>query len=397
MVLRTDKVQMMTRRPSANRFLTRVMLRLRSMRPSSWDPAGNLRVPNLYFEETRLNDKPYLIPIYVLKTPPCSWFVKCGGCTVCGYQWAVPLTRTPSDEDVMAQIAYVIKRTPPKKYPLVTVTSAGSFLDDTEIRPELRRRIIRSLKGAGYKFFNFECRPDVICRKSDEELEELARHFETVSTGLGLESSSDFIRINTLNKGFRTEAFEEAIKRLREHGIVYDVYVLLGKPFLTERENIEDAYRTVMYSFRMGAFMAIIMVANLQPFTLSYWLWERGLYKLPSLWSAIEVVRRLPEKYRERVIIKGMYRAVPEPAIYAKTCNRCVGQVVDAINRFNLTGDYGHLEELESVCSCRDKWEEEVRNAEPLDERKLKERLMVLFKRISSELFDGSVEPVVIT
>ena len=337
---------------------------------------------SIYFEESRLNDKPYLLPLCILRTKPCFWIREGGGCAVCGYNLNTNVDHEFCEQDLLDQVKYITDHLSSQTYPFITVTSTGSFLDTKEVSDDTRRKILVNLKNAGFKYFNFECRPEFLLNK--DKLREIVEIFpDGASVGIGLESSNDLVRNSCLNKGFKMQTFLNAAKACAETKVSYDTYILYGKPFLTERDNIKDAIDTIKFSFEHGATYAILMIANMQPYTLSHWLWKRGLYRLPKLWGIFDVFDALPKEYRSRIIVKGMNRAVPSPLFFSSNCEKCTPAITDAINFWNLTADEYHLENVREICTCKAEWKAELNR----DEESLPDRIRKMYDLLSRELF----------
>ncbi|MDR0791503.1 MAG: TIGR01210 family radical SAM protein, partial [Methanomassiliicoccaceae archaeon] len=114
--------------------------------------------------------------VVILRTNGCSWAKK-GGCTMCGYASA-SLSGVTSD-DLMRQLEQVSQRY--NNEPFVKIYTSGSFLDENEIPPDVRKRVFEMFKDA--ERILFESRPEYI---TEEILNTLPRN---VTIALGLESS----------------------------------------------------------------------------------------------------------------------------------------------------------------------------------------------------------------
>lgn len=332
---------------------------MKELRKNMKEVDDNLDVPEIYFEETRMSDNRTvaLMPLVALKSNPCSWLKNCGGCVMCGYQLAASLSKKPTDENILNQTKFAIKRCPSKIYPLITFNSAGSLLDPSEISDELRPRLLQMLKDEGYKEFNFECRPEFLI--VEERVKQLKEFFDVVSVGIGLESSDDFVRKEVLNKGTQLSTYIKAAETCKRWGVDYDVYIQMGKPFLTTEEDIEDAVKTANFAFDNGFGRVFLMLCNIQPTTLTHFLWKKEKFMPPMLWSAVEVIKRLPEKFRANASVRQFTRAVPTPLIYARNCDNCTGEVGDKLMQWNMTGDFGHIEDM-IKCDCLKEFEKRL-------------------------------------
>lgn len=339
----------------------------------------DINKPDIYFEESRsANNSPVLMPLVILKTHPCFWLKNAGGCTTCGYQLVACLDRNPTEESIIKQLEYTIEHVPAKYYPLITFNSAGSFLDPNEINDKLRDKLLKMLKQAGYKEFNFECRPEFLL--NEERLKQLKKYFDIVSVGIGLESSDDLIRNECMHKGTQLSTYLMALEMCKKHGIDADVYVQLGKPFLTAREDIEDAVKTITFALEKGFTRAFLMLCNIQPFTLTNYLWEKGKYSPPMLWAGVEVLKRLPPKFRHQVYVEGFRRAVPMPKNFSRNCDKCNALVADRLSHWNLTGDWNHIEAMPK-CECFYQFEKELTK---VNEKPIKDRILEIQKEIIS-------------
>ena len=90
---------------------------------------------------------------------------------------------------------------------------------------------------------------------------------------------------------------------LRKYQIPSIANVMLGSAFLSPREAIEDTVETVRWAIEQGTDSAVIFPAHVKQWTLLEWLWERGLYSPPSLWSLVEVLARIGSQLASRVSI----------------------------------------------------------------------------------------------
>lgn len=336
---------------------------------------------NIYFEENRYLDKPYNMPLITLKTKPCHWLTTNGGCTTCGYNLVASLKNDVTPQNLINQFNWAFEQINSTEYPFITLTSAGSFMDKEEIPDDIRFKMLNILSDKGFKHLNFESRPEYLTNYA--RLSKLHEHFEgNISVGIGLESSNDFIRQGCLNKGYKIRVFLKAIETLNKSNISFDTYVILGKPFLNRRENIEDAVNTINFAFDHGAEWAILMVSNIQPYTLSNWLWRRRLFQIPSIWDAIEVISLLSDDRKHQVLIKGIDKALPTPITFSTTCPKCNKTINDRIRNWNLTGDYDLLKSCKEFCDC---WTE-IQEDTIFRDMNLTERYSMICDKIKDEL-----------
>jgi len=185
-----------------------------------------------------------------------------------------------------------------------------------------------------------------------------------------LESADPYVRRNCINKGLRESDYLEAIRIMHKYNIQPMVHVLLKPLFLTEAEAVQDALRTIDYAFEHGAARVIFFMTNLKPYTLASWLQERGLYRVPYVWSGIHVLQNMKPRHRKQFTLSGIYSGMPIVQT-AYNCARCTKDMIEGLQRYSNRLDQRILDELSQYsCSCRAEWEAAMReDAEPLPPR----------------------------
>ncbi len=265
-----------------------------------------------------------------------------------------------SDEAILRQTDAAIARLPATIYPVLVFTSNGSFFDSREISDELRPKLFQRIFDSGYRFLVTESRAEFITRDRLRDILDLLEDNHLIqnekipfSVSFGLESIDDFVLQYCINKGSSRQQYSRCMELLRELHVPFDCYVLLGKTFLSARQDIDDAVATITFAVDSGADYVFVMVNNLMPGTLNAYLEQKGRYHLPSLWRAVTLLNNLPPSYRRHVTIKGIRHAPVPPARYATTCELCENTVRDSIDLWNMTGDFNHILEIPN-CACLD-------------------------------------------
>ena len=359
------------------RMVRRIRHALQSIRSAAEDPRIVPELPHIYTEETTYEGQPYDLPLVTLDSRRCRWLGVGGGCSTCNYNDVATIAEDCNEEAYSRALITQVERAtqifPPERYPFWILTTAGSFFDDKELPHDTRLTILRRLRERGYRALNFESRPEH-CRDETRLREVRSAFGGDVSVSIGLESYSDPVRAVCLNKGYPTRVFEDAARALKQAEFPFNCYVLLGKPLLGTRIDdagmvttdwalhLAEAQRTLRFAFVSGAELAILMLANLQPNTLSYALFRAGCYELPSPWLAVETIRGLEPAHRRRVVLKGLMRAMPHPLAHASTCPTCVGSFRRAHIAFNEGTSF--QESLGSQdCACRTAFSEGLRTS----------------------------------
>lgn len=337
----------------------------------------------IYYEEAWMEpNQPYLLPLVILKTRTCSWLSEGGGCTMCNYQYISSFKRKITEDNIINQVKWALEQlSPMERFPYIHLTSSGSFLDPKEVSNELLVKILKLLKEAGVKILSTESRPEYVL--NEERLQIIKDNFDGyVTIGMGLEAFDDFIRTYCINKGTTIDVYRDAIKTLKKYNLLFHLYILLGKPFLTVKEDIDDALNAIKFAVNNEG-VVILFLVNRQPFTLTNWLLERNKYELPSLWSAVQVLEMLEPEEREKVWVKGLDKAVPMPSEFPSTCPRCTPFLHNALVGWNYTRDFRLIEQITDCCGCKDTWSSKL---EPSHDLRLKERVEKEYEWICRDL-----------
>ena len=138
-----------------------------------------------------------------------------------------------------------------------------------------------------------------------------------LSIAIGLETADDLKRDLLMNKGCSLDEIERAVLSVKGMADI-QLYVLLGLPFLTETELIDDAIGTIRCAARLGADEIHIEPATLQRYTLTGLLADAGLYRLPSLYSLYEVLGAVVPEVRPYV---SPFMHMPPPERIPEGCS----------------------------------------------------------------------------
>ena len=304
--------------------------------------------------------------LYVLSNG-CEWALKSGnGCTMCGHLAKQTRKDQPvSHEDYVREFKSAFATLDFKKYPLLNLYNNGSFFNDNEIPAEARRDILKTInENKDIQMLVLETRPEFVQTQKMAELKRLIPD-KHVEIAIGLELEDDFMRYTCTNKGFSLKQFDQAAKIMAEMNLGLRTYVMLKPPFLTEKEGIEQAVRTVKHAFAVGSATVSLEACTVQPYTMVEHLYERALYKPPWVWSIIEVVNQTAHLGK---LVVGLFQFYPSPNKVAYNCDACSGKVMDAIREYNRSLDPKVLRPL--TCGCKEEWEKELqKGAAPLQER----------------------------
>lgn len=309
--------------------------------PAPPDAAG--RFVNQWVEEEALGDERVLAFVLILKTRGCYW-ADVKGCSMCGYSKDT-LGRSATREELSEQLSRALSRY--RGEPYVKIYTSGSFLDDREVDPESRVKIVQGFSAA--RRLLFETLPEFPTRETIDPLR--AAFPGELEVALGLESTDPIVLQRFVNKGSSPQEYLDAADRVRDLGLRAKGYLLLKPPYLTERESIEDVVRSVKAAAPHFDALSVNPV-HIQSGTVVEWLYRRRRYRPPWLWSVVESLKRGAD-------VRGGRRLVSFPTAGGlprgpHNCGECDTRVLRAIQAASLTQEFAPLEALE--CSCQSIW-----------------------------------------
>ena len=298
---------------------------------------------SIWKEKDRLNGKIVDSLVIILRTRGCRWAYH-SGCSMCGYFHDT--NPKISKDDLIAQIFEATGIYRGEK--VVKVFTSGSFLDDWEVPPEVQNYLYDSFSSA--ERIIVESRPEYINEDKAKEI----KNRQNIMVALGLESAKDETLKYRINKGFTVADYVHAAELLRRYKVPVKTYILLKPPFMTERKAIEEAIYSVKFASEYSEVVSVNPM-NIQNYTLVEYLWRRGEYRAPWLWSVVKVLKEtynLPAEVVSYPTAGGKKRG-------AHNCGKCDEKVLKAIEDFSLHQDIKYLENLE--CVCKERWEKIVR------------------------------------
>ncbi len=276
-----------------------------------------------------------------------------GGCTMCSYLLD-GTNRNPTSNELLQQFKAALVKIQKKDAPLsIKIYTSGSFLDPDEIPIEARDAILHEIASdIRVREVVLESRPEYVLESVTEHIRDILGD-RIVEIGMGLESSSDLIRTICINKNFDLDAFKHAINIAKKSRIGIRAYVLLKPPFLTERDALLDAQRTMSDAIAAGVTTLSFNPVNVQSNTLVEYLWKQGKYRPPWLWSVVEVLKYAKSASGNSVKI------VCDPVAAGKprgthNCGECDARIVEAIRKFSVDQNPTVFQDL--MCDCKQLW-----------------------------------------
>lgn len=278
-----------------------------------------------------------------------------GGCTMCDYWISTPVDA----EATRAAVDWAVDELRSVRPAELLIETSGSFFDRRELPPDLRRWMVRRFAELPLGYLVVETRSDML---DDEVLASAVADLRPTDlvVELGVESLDPWVLKHCINKDTGSASVETAVRRIHHHGAFATANVLVGTPFLSLNEQIQDSIRTVRGVLDMGFDNAVVFPVSVKRHTLTGWLWDRGLYRQPSLWALVDVLRALDPEVLGRVFISWHRPRTQIPPgqtapIGPTTCPACYETVATLMDRWRSEIDRPSLlREIDALqCACR--------------------------------------------
>jgi archaeosine synthase beta-subunit len=371
----------------ANSLVRKSNIRVRSARPREQDAWRYAVREQRVTMDPRPSRERVLTFVY-FRSFGCR-FDRAGECTMCNYAAAERVDA----ESIVASVREALAQR--DHYDALGISPFGNMFDDTEVPAQARDEIFAMAAGTDAAIMSCESRPETL---SDELIGRTVRVLggKRLFINLGLEAAHPWVQAHCVGKSLSNDSFCSATAALRRHGAFPVSNVLLGAPFLTEEEAVQSAVGTIRWALSHGSHLCVLFPSNVKGWTLQEWLWERDMFRVPSLWSLVEALRRLGPDLARSVALS-WYSATPtdphrlgqvsDPLREAPTtCPACRADVISGLDRFNAGAGMGVLDELCRLgCPCRDEWASRLAS-ETATAAPLIDRVVAAYDRIGSEL-----------
>jgi radical SAM enzyme (TIGR01210 family) len=324
----------------------KVMREIRAQRDETYDPREPTRV---WLDEDNTPTGVYDSLTIILNTGGCRW-ARAGGCTMCGYVAESVEGGSVSHEALLEQIEVCLdheREHADERAGQIKIYTSGSFLDEREIPAKTRRAIAEEF--ADRERLVVESLPDFV---DSEKLAEFTDRGLETDVAIGLETATDRVRADCVNKYFAFEEFEAAAEAARDAGAGVKAYLLLKPPFLSEGEAIEDMTRSVRRCLAVEGVHTVSMnPTNVQRHTMVETLYHEGGYRPPWLWSVVEVLRETADT--DGIVVSDPVGHGSERGPH--NCGECDDRVQRAIKDFDLRQEPDVFEQVS--CDCERTWE----------------------------------------
>ena len=336
-----------------------VMRDIRGLKNKHYDPHEPTRV---WLDEDNTPGGVYDSLTIILNTGGCRW-ARAGGCTMCGYVAESVEGGSVAHEALMDQIEICLDHeanNADEPAELIKIYTSGSFLDEREVGAETRQAIAETFGDR--ERIVVESLPDFV---DSEKITDFTDQGLAVDIAVGLETATDRVRHDCVNKYFDFADFEDACATAKDAGAGIKAYLLMKPPFLSEGEARDDMVESIRRCAAVDGCHTVSMnPCNVQEYTMVNELFRAGGYRPPWLWSVADVLERTVDV--DAIVVSDPVGHGSDRG--AHNCGECDDRVQKAIKDFDLRQNPSVFEQVS--CDCERTWdlviEEETSYAMPL-------------------------------
>ena len=289
----------------------------------------------------------------------CSNYLA-GSCIMCDYGLGTNITKEELElafDKALSESKQEIK--------ILLLNTYGNILDTNEISEECFTALLEKLKKSNIKRIIFETHYNTITEERlkliKEELNDKIICFE-----LGFETSNEEIRTNNLLKKINNNKFKKIINLIHSFGMGVIVNLLVGIPFLTTKEQLEDALNSIEWCINNDVDEIDLFPINVKPYTLLKELYDSKEYDVISHWLLVEVLNRIPLKDLSKIYFawygnRKLEYSDGEHSIFPESCELCYDNLMEFYSQFLSNDDAEYRKNLikkliyENKCDCYSK------------------------------------------
>ena len=294
-------------------ILDRLILSLRSKRPK----VGTF-LPFTAYSSGRM------LQIWI-NTPACRFSLK-GKCTVCDYWDGVRSERAVRDA-----CSYI--KSFGSRYETLLLNTCGSCLCEDELPFDDLMTVVYAISETSVRHIIFETHLAYATIEKITRIKNVLADRE-ICLEYGQESTSSDVLKYCLNKPSMLLEYD-IVGQLQKMGVRVIANVLLGAPFLSVRQRIEDAVSSIRDLLERGTDEIMLFPVNIKPYTLVQFLYDNKFYKRVNAYEIVKVLSAFNDDELERIGLVWIEPAREKIEAYdcmglgPSYCEKCGGRLLE--------------------------------------------------------------------
>lgn len=228
---------------------------------------------------------------------------------------------------------------------ILLLCTNGSFLDDRQVAPSLFEAVLQRAGKSSIHTIEIETHYQDVTKAKLDNIKKLLPN-KRVVIEMGLETANPQYQSMVIMKGINLARYEDTIALIQDYGFGVDVNIMIGMPFLSAKEQFEDAATTIQWAFARRC-EPVLFPMNIKPYTLLMDMYKAGFYQPISQWMLPLILDTMTEDQLEKTNIawygnrEAVYDPAGERAVFPQACSACTEAIRNFYQRF-VTVRSGH-------------------------------------------------------
>lgn len=258
----------------------------------------------------------------------------CGSCIMCDYG---AMLGTATISDYIDKASDVLKSLD-SSVDTILLSTNGSFLDESQISFDLLCSILELISKSHVEYVEIETHYKDVSLDRLELLKQFLPN-KKIKIEMGLETINPKYQSYIVMKGVSIPDFEKTIALIQNVEMDVECNVMVGLPFLSEKEQFEDALTTIRWVFEHQC-TPVLFPINIKPYTLLMDMYQSGHYTPISQWMIPVLLDSLPTEQLEQITVawygnrEDTYSTSSMRTIFPVSCDKCKVQIAEFYIRF---------------------------------------------------------------
>ncbi len=256
-----------------------------------------------------------------------------GSCVMCDYG---TVNGVKSCKTYLAEMDCILKKERGIQYLLLCTN--GGIMDFSQIPESTFWEILKYINKTNIPNIILETHYCDISHRKLQKTKEILNS-KNITIELGLETVNQTYQDYLIMKHIEMQKFEKTVYIIQNYGFSVDLNILIGLPFLSEREQLQDTRESMIWAFQHSCNVVVFPI-NIKPFTLLMNMYENGYYEPVSHWLLLLLLDSLETELLSQVVISYYgnrdenYYLNGNKAILPNCCPVCIKSLMDFYDSF---------------------------------------------------------------
>lgn len=279
-----------------------------------------------------------------------------GSCLMCDYGY---MHQMGSLEEYIREMKAILAEYTENIDYLLLCTN-GSILDSYQISTEILTAILIEAQKSSIPNIIIETHYKDVTK---DKLDLINRIVEKpITIEMGLETINPKYQDALFMKGISIKKYLSTIQLIKKYNYNIEINIMLGLPFLSPKQQIDDAINTIEWAVCQGC-SPVLFPLNIKYFTFLRYMYDKKVYTPISLWLVVILLDKLSDKALQEIIIawygnRDESYSKDSPTIMPQACRICKPILNKFFQNFLRTDEVKERKLLisnlmsQSACEC---------------------------------------------